>query len=692
MRNEQAWFKEKWRRILVDMHIPDWDPIFLNKLDPKHYVDMMEAGGATGAMVYANSHVGLCNYPTKVGKMHQGLRGRDFFGEVLELCHKRNLAVIAYYSLIFNNWAYVEHPDWRTIAWGWHQSGRYGTCCPNSPYRDFALSQTEEICSKYDCEGIFFDMTFWTGVCYCPHCIARYRREEGLEPPRVVDWHNPEWVRFQRARERWLDEFTGVVTKNVRSVNPKMTVTHQFSTVLADWRFGVPFSMAEHCDYLSGDFYGEAIQQSIVCKIFFSLSSKRPFEFHTSRCLDLTDHVTMKSPQRLETQAFIAPAHSSAFMFIDAINPDGTLNESVYTQIRSIFDKMSSYEPELGGKLCADVGVYFSQESKFDPKDNGTHITQLKPHTMSRMPHWEAVLGSCSSLKMSHIPFGIVTKHNLSELSNYQVLVLPDVLVMDKDEIKAVKDFVSSGGSLYASYRTSLNRTDGTTISDFMLDDVFGASLLKGDVHGLTYFTPIDNRLKKWFAPQDHMIHPEGQVSVKTLSAEVLATRTLPYTDPEKGEIFGKTFSSIHSNPPGPSGKEPSIIFNKFGKGHVIYTTGALESIDHDINRRVFTNLLRLLLQRPVWFEAQAHHAIEVVLFNQTERKRMLISLLNTQDELSSIPFKVDLRAHVPEGFKPLRLVQFPGYETIPYSVRDGYVEARIDDIKIFTMLVLEYQ
>ncbi len=675
----------------MDMHIPDWDTRFLAKLNPERYVDLMEKGGATCAMVYANSHVGLCYYPTKVGRMHHGLKGRDFFGKVLELSHKRGLSVVAYYSLIFNNRAYIEHPEWRTIAYGSPWTVRYGTCCPNSPYRDFTLAQIEEICSGYDCDGIFFDMTFWPGICYCPHCIARYRREEGKEPPRVIDWQDPEWVRFQRVREKWLDEFSGVITKKVRSVNPKMTVTHQFSTVLWDWRLGVPFSMAEHCDYLSGDFYGEAIQQSIVCKIFFSLSGKRPFEFHTSRCLDLTDHVTMKSTQRLETQAFIAPAHSSAFMFIDAINLDGTLNEGVYTQIRSLFDKMAPYESELGGELCADVAVYYSQESRFNPKENGKHVTQIE-QGMNRMPHWDAVLGSCRSLQQAHIPFGIVTKHNLSELKKYQVLVLPDVLFMDMDEVDAIKNFVSRGGSLYASYRTSINKTDGTTASDFLLADVFGVSLSGSEQKGLAYFTPADSRLKDWMSPQDHIIHSGGLISIKTRSAEVLATRTLPYTDPDKGDIFGKTFSSIHSNPPGPSGKEPSIIFNKFGKGHVIYATGALESVDYDVNRRVFANLIRILLRKPVWFEAKAHQAVEVVLFHQVDRKRMLISILNSNDELADIPFDVHLRVRVPDGFKPFRIVQLPDLEVLEHNIRNGYVETQGNDVKIFAMLGLEYR
>src|SRR3989304_1155430 len=64
---ERMWFEKCWRRINVDMHIPDWDPVFFAKLDPVRYVELMEAGGAKSIVIFANSHVGLCNYPQRDG-------------------------------------------------------------------------------------------------------------------------------------------------------------------------------------------------------------------------------------------------------------------------------------------------------------------------------------------------------------------------------------------------------------------------------------------------------------------------------------------------------------------------------------------------------------------------------------------------------------------------------------------------
>jgi alpha-L-fucosidase len=109
---DKAWFRNSYRRNLVDMHIEDWDERFLSQLDPKKYVEMLKLANIKSAMVYANSHVGHCYWPTKTGHMHRGLKGKDFLGSVIGLCHKEGIDVIIYYSLIYNNWAYEQHPEW----------------------------------------------------------------------------------------------------------------------------------------------------------------------------------------------------------------------------------------------------------------------------------------------------------------------------------------------------------------------------------------------------------------------------------------------------------------------------------------------------------------------------------------------------------------------------------------------------
>ncbi len=89
MPSRPPWYPHAYRRAVVDMHIPDWDEAFLAKFDAKRYARALVEAKAQLIVAYAQSHVGLFNYPTKVGKQHGGWKGRDGFGAILEACRGR---------------------------------------------------------------------------------------------------------------------------------------------------------------------------------------------------------------------------------------------------------------------------------------------------------------------------------------------------------------------------------------------------------------------------------------------------------------------------------------------------------------------------------------------------------------------------------------------------------------------------
>lgn len=239
------WPDRTFRRLLVDTHVPDWDHL-LQDFDAADYVSTIAGAGFQSLMQYANSHVGLCLWRTKLGQMHAGMRGRDYFGEVTAECRKRNVHISAYYSVIFDDWAYQNHPDWRLApeeGSDRQMFSRTGTVCPNTPYREHAFACLRELVGNYEIDGIFVDMTFWPGVCYCPYCTERFRKEAGAEPPRIVDWNDPLWRSFQAARERWLREFATAVTAAIKQTRA-IPVNHQYSTAFAWWNHGVSLSSA----------------------------------------------------------------------------------------------------------------------------------------------------------------------------------------------------------------------------------------------------------------------------------------------------------------------------------------------------------------------------------------------------------------------------------------------------------------
>ena len=105
---------------------------------------------------------------------------------------------------------------------------------------------------------------------------------------------------------------------------------------------------------------------------------------------------------------------------------------------------------------------------------------------------------------------------------------------------------------------------------DFQLADVYGLTLV-GEIDGaLSFMKPADSGIDKALGRQKYLIHNGLALDVHPSGAKTLATRTLPWADPDKGNEWGD-FASIHSNPPGPDTKEPALLINDFGKGKVIY-------------------------------------------------------------------------------------------------------------------------
>ena len=51
------WPGQVYRRLLIDTHVPDWDPLFLSRFDTAEYVDTIARAGFQQVMPYTNSCV-----------------------------------------------------------------------------------------------------------------------------------------------------------------------------------------------------------------------------------------------------------------------------------------------------------------------------------------------------------------------------------------------------------------------------------------------------------------------------------------------------------------------------------------------------------------------------------------------------------------------------------------------------------
>lgn len=424
-------------------------------------MDDLKDAAVQATMVKARPHTGVCYYKTTLGRMHRGLNGHDFLAEMIEKCHKNNIAVITYYSQVFDNWAYDNHPDWRCVTpdgktfreyrnQGWFKNGRYGIVCPNNlDYREYVKYNLQELNCNYDFEGMFLDMTFWPDVCFCPSCQERYKKETGKELPKIIDWNNEEFKEYAYRRDQWMAEYARFASNCIKEIKPNVTIEHQLSMISCSWIHGSSELLTDTGDYCGGDYYGGFLQQTFINKYYKNVSPMLPFVFHTSRCdPELNQHTTTKTEEELLLHVITALVHNGAFLLVDAINPDGTFVPEVYHSLmKSIYGKTRIYEKYINGKLNHNAAIWFASHAKYNPHESGIAMTE---RNYSPKFYMEAPVAAASILRENNIPFEVIGSKNLKD-EKANVIILSHIANILDSEMDDIEQYVNNGGNLYVS-------------------------------------------------------------------------------------------------------------------------------------------------------------------------------------------------------------------------------------------------
>ena len=92
--------------------------------------------------------------------------------------------------------------------------------------------------------------------------------------------------------------------------------------------------------------------------------------------------------------------------------------------------------------------------------------------------------GIYHALIEDHMPFEMVNDQLLDadHLQSYKLLILPNIAVLSDKQCDQLKKFVELGGSLVATYETSLYDEEGKLRPDFGLKELFGVSFNQGEI------------------------------------------------------------------------------------------------------------------------------------------------------------------------------------------------------------------
>lgn len=522
---------------------------------------------------FAKDCYGHAYYQSSIGHLHPALKGRDFLQEILAAAQLRNLPVIAYYSVIWDNHAAEQHPEWRMLGPDGKalsdtvtsELGKWRYLCHNSGYAEYAKSMLGEISRRYPVQGFHLDMfncDFGGLSCYCESCQTAFRQRSGKDLPKQATWDRT-WRDFLQFRYESVEKLMLELRSACRSEDADLPVVMNYhGAPNFDWRVGqlpvrhsMPSSLATGETYtpMFGDLY-----PAMEGRYVRAVAHGRPFEMVSWRMNRITDF-TLKDLPQLRWEVLTALVHGGSTMLIDQPFHDGSLDAAAYDRIREVFDEANRMEDTLAGDFVPEVGLYYSSKTRdWYARDDQRKF--LLP-----------MLGAYKALVESHYQVDFILDELIAntDLHRFAAIVLPDVAILADEEIEKLREFVDRGGLLLATFNTSLCDEDGNLQNDFGLADVFGVSYQRHVDCDNCYYQAHDSNDSAGATP----VLCEGQaIVVSNNSAAPEGTLREAF---HKRHVPERFFShNIH-----PPYREigPAVFRNNFGAGQAIYVPFGLD-------------------------------------------------------------------------------------------------------------------
>ena len=561
-------------------------------------------------------------FKTRVGFLE------DRLTDYLKVAKKFDFKVIVYlnvhwFNSKFGDKYFIKDKDNKpVVAYG---SG-YLTC-PNSPFLDWSLIVAEDL-GKYDIAGVFLDGPICR-LCFCESCQKKFKEKYGISIPTNLDNVSIEVKKY--LREFPIDNLVNYLKlfkESFNKYNPTGIVYHNGET------FGSPgfanLASAEVVDILGseGGFigYGPLINQfffktSATSKLIESQAKGKPTVIFIDFAFKMYDYYSHSPTEifRAYSSTISNGANPWFLIYPNEITPGIkagiTMNKFIQKNRKILTGTKSLAKVAL---LYSGINIQISNEQK--EKEDDVH-SNLKLETSKVIgDHFKSFQGMYSALSYSQIPFDIIVEETLKDrLSDYDLLILPNVMAMSKETIDMIKNFVKKGGNLFATFNTSLYDEKGIMRKDYGLGEVFGCSI--GEIPKPTlmdYISVKDENLLKGLSqkriPCPYNCH---YVKINNKNARSLI-------------LYYNRIARRYALLPDVS-EQPAGVLNRFGKGKALFIPSEIDKHYLEYNfpeyRQVIANAVNFL-SKPIIKFNKGTNFVEVSLRKNSE-DQILVYLIN---------------------------------------------------------------
>jgi len=539
--------------------------------DPAFWLDYFKSIHADGAVLSAGGYVAY--YPTDIPLHHRSawLGDSDAFGELVAGCREMDMAVIARTDPhAIHADAFAVHPEWAAVdASGqprthWSMPNAWVTCALGPYNFEFMTKVHREIMDRYQVDAVFSNRWAGHGLCYCENCRTRFWVFCQMDLPTEENPSDPAWVNYQSWRQERLLTLCKLWDCEIRKINPHACyIPNSGGGALSD------IDMKQLGELILMPFADRQGRAGIMtpwangknAKEYRAAFKSKPIGGMFS--VGLEDRYRWKDSVQSEAELRIWAAEGIAngmrpwFVKFGAVLHD----KRWLKVVEDIYNWHHANERYLRNvESLARIGIVYSQQTA------ARYGGQEAQHKVE-----DHVLGMYQALIEARLPFEMVHDQLLAEehLSNFKTLILPNVAVLSKTQCQQLRDFVHRGGSLVATFETSLYDENGQPRGNFGLADLFGVQVT-GDKEGPLKNTYLNVEHESEYPEILAGMENAGRVIYSAYRLPVEATRPMreapitfvpPYPDLPMEEVYPRT---VHTD-------IPEIYLHQFGAGRVVY-------------------------------------------------------------------------------------------------------------------------
>ena len=631
----------------------------------------------------------LAFYQTAVPYHKRGrfLGSRDFFGECCAAAKKRGLHVIARLSPDLN-WgdALQAHPEWfqrdaqgDAVQLPDHPE-LYVTCMFSTYMTDYIPAIMREINSLYDVDGLFTNAFPPLGnlpVCHCDRC-------RNLPPLGTIDY----WNKFNE-RTIFLWKLYDSIAKEKKASN------FYFANLGGGIGSSVDLvKLGDICEWFQCDNQGRGGEaapiwgcalQGRVCRAVQKGKMATNVTGAWSTCVPRWRNV-YKSQQE-ERMWFDETLASGMVPYHHLIGGENGMGEDRrwLEPAQKYFEWIAKHDIHfINKRSIANLGVVMGQR---------TQLFYAPPKGVLMREYMD---GMYCALLEGRFLFDFVHEDKLApdELAKYAALLLPNTALLSDEQCRQLRAYVDAGGSLLATFETSMYTERNERRSGFGLADVLGIQNTGGIIgtpagdNGYLARIERPHEVLNGFSGTNWIPGAENRLPVAPVGDPILTV--VPCFTAYPPEL---------SYPLEARTKEPAIVVRQNGKSRLVYFPG---DIERTMWRTGHTDLARLLQNSIRWFAgANPPVSIEgdgvIESFAWETQGGFTVHVLNYTNPAmhrgwirNFFPIGAQkVRMSLPPGRRVTRVELLRAELNLPFAERDGAVEFTIPSVLDYEVAAL---